>query len=221
MARSKKPSGRSERTQTPRRERIVKQIFLIVSEGETTERYYLKTFEQPWSKVLVQPEKGSAEYLVDKAIAKGKDNPFEEVWVVFDLDYDPSRGNEQYHLFTQAINKAEKAGIRVAYSIDAFELWFRLHYEPITGHLSRKQLYEDLSRRWDINYERDGKTAAFTKGIKELLEIDENASLQEAITRSERLYEERSHLPYQEQGSVTTIHLLIHNLTTEDPTQRK
>jgi hypothetical protein len=49
-----------------------------------------------------------------------------EVWCVFDMDV--KRGADEFADFDNAISKALQLGYKIAYSNDAFELWFYLHF---------------------------------------------------------------------------------------------
>jgi len=161
--------------------------FLILCEGQT-ERLYFKSFHDRGVSVEPRDPIGDRRKLVADAI-KLDDGSYDQVWVVFDLDYDPTRGKEQLADFDATIAKARKVGIRVAYSVDAFELWFVLHYTYVNSRQERSYYYNQLSKHWDMNYEREGKKAKFCLGIRELLEKDDNASQEDAIKRAKKLME--------------------------------
>jgi len=63
------------------------------------------------------------------------------------------------------IRSALKAGFKCAYSNDAFELWFTLHYNYYDQQQHRSFYYEKLSAFWNINYEKNGKLLSFYKTI--------------------------------------------------------
>jgi hypothetical protein len=215
MPRSKKPSGRSKVGRKETRSRTATNVTYIVGEGENTEKDYLESFhERGVQTVKYKFYRRSNRELVEKAIGDRKGKNYAEVWVVFDLDYDPARGDEQYEEFAADITLAHKNGIKTAYSIDAFEVWLRLHYENITTRIPRQQLYDDLSRRWNINYEEEGKNEASTKELRNRLDTDRNSDMAAAITRAKNLHDAHSALPFQDQPSITTVYQLIHNLTT-------
>jgi hypothetical protein len=73
-------------------------------------------------------------------------------------------------------------------------------------------LYRDLSKRWNIEYEKDGKREALAKGIFAKLAEDENADVKEAIRRAEKLLEASKGLPVKDQNPITTVHLLVKKL---------
>jgi hypothetical protein len=188
-----------------------KRTFLILCEGQTEADYFL-AFSNERVAVTAHDLGCAGKSLADCALQYAAEGSFDEVWCVYDLDYNASEGAGQYHRFQESLDYAARNGISVAYSIDAFELWFRLHYEVITGSIHRDQLYADLGQRWDMNYVTEGKRSAFAKTIKQQLDGDPLADVSLAIERAKQLYEERKDLPLPEQNPVTTVYLLVANL---------
>lgn len=184
--------------------------FLIFCEGQT-ERLYFKSFHNKGVSVEPRDPNGDRKQLVEDAI-NSDDGSYDQIWVVFDLDYLPAKGNAQLVEFDTTIAKAHAAGIRVAYSVDAFELWFCLHYTYVSSRQERSYYYEQLSKRWSINYEREGKKAKFCLGIRELLEKDEAASQEEATKRAKKLLKEHAGEPPHRQNPVTTVYKLVEEL---------
>ncbi len=184
--------------------------FLILCEGQT-ERLYFKSFHDRGVSVEPRDPTSDCGKLVADAI-KLDDDSYDQVWVVFDLDYNSARGKEQFVKFDAAIAEAQAAGIRVAYSVDAFELWFLLHYTYVNSRQERTYYYDQLSKRWDINYSKEGKKAKFCLGIRDLLENDENASQAEAIKRAKRLVKSHEAQPPHKQNPVTTVFELVEEL---------
>lgn len=102
--------------------------FLIVCEGEKTEPNYFKSFPKQVGKVIynIEFEGGGINTLgvVGKAIEirNKSSQKYDRVWVVFDRDsFEPNS-------FNSAILKAKANGIKCAWSNEAFELWYLLHF---------------------------------------------------------------------------------------------
>lgn len=184
--------------------------FLILCEGQT-ERLYFKSFHDKGVSVEPRDPNGDRKQLVKDAI-NSDDGSYDQIWVVFDLDYLPAKGKVQLAEFDDTILKAQAAGIRVAYSVDAFELWFCLHYTYVNTRQERTYYYEQLSKYWSVNYEREGKKARFCLGIRELLEKDEAASEEEAIKRAKRLLQQHDGMPPHSQNPATTVFELVEEL---------
>lgn len=78
--------------------------------------------------------------LVNYALVEiGKSFIYRKAWVVFDKD---DYTNEQ---FNSAIILANNNNIDVAWSNEAFELWFINHFEYLCTRISRKQLCSKLN----------------------------------------------------------------------------
>jgi hypothetical protein len=102
--------------------------FLIVCEGEKTEPNYFKSFPKQAGKIIfdIEFEGGGISTLkvVEKAIElrdKSK-HKFDRVWAVFDRD------SFKANSFNSAILKAKANNISCAWSNEAFELWYLLHF---------------------------------------------------------------------------------------------
>ncbi len=78
--------------------------------------------------VVIEPAGAVHTSVVDRALAlMEEDGDYEEVWCVFDRDKNRANPSD-VALFNSAIEKAKTNGVRVAYSNDAFELWYLLHF---------------------------------------------------------------------------------------------
>lgn len=106
---------------------------LVVCEGIKTEPNYFKSFNKKNNGVFVVELNFSGGgintiQVVDEAIrlkekAERKKQPYDIVWAVFDRDsFNPGK-------FNAAIIKAEANNIECAWSNEAFELWYLLHFE--------------------------------------------------------------------------------------------
>lgn len=116
--------------------RTIKQSFLIVCEGECTEPDYFKAFRMTAATIKVVGQAMNTTSLVNKAISirnieTAKKRCYDQCWVVFDKDDFPAND------FNRAIAMAHKNGFQVAYSNQAFEYWFLLHFNLYTGPLHR------------------------------------------------------------------------------------
>src|SRR5882762_5965439 len=108
--------------------------FLIICEGEKTEPNYFKGLKRNLPKGTVAVADMTIEgtgrntlSLVDFTIKYRKNSiqQFDRIWAVFDRD---SFTEEQ---FNNAITRAENHDINCAWSNEAFELWFLLHFQYV------------------------------------------------------------------------------------------
>lgn len=135
---------------------------------------------------------------------------YDEIWCVFDMDV--RRGEVEFSDFDNAIRQAEGLGYKVAYSNDAFELWFYLHFEYSDAEHLRTFYYEELSERFGLNYVKDGKRYDFCQKLYKLLEVHEQSSQAKALERGSSLYKEKSDLPYHHQNPVIRVFELVEEL---------
>lgn len=152
------------RTKRPHNIRkLAPDLIVIVTEGEKTEPNYFKKFPVFSKEVsvigtgmntisLIKEAEIQVEIQIDNFKEKYGEEPKETiVWCVFDKD---SFSDED---FGNAINKAKAKGYKVAYSNEAFELWYLLHFHyydmalgrddyivKLTEHLKRKYRKNDL-----------------------------------------------------------------------------
>ena len=179
--------------------------FLIVCEGEKTEPNYFKQFpENPevYDKIDIQGTGYNTVSLVNEAIrlkndARRRKEPYIEVWCVFDKD------NFSIDQFQSAISLAGNNQIRCAYSIEAFELWYILHFNFYDAALSRKQYGEKLSDLLGKTYQKNDE------GMYQLLAKRQSIAIQNA----HKLYNFQYKLPLTEQNPITTVFLLVERLS--------
>ena len=187
--------------------------YLIVCEGQT-EEWYFRKFPVATADV-VSIGVGMTNYrLVEEARKRMKEDKYDEVWCVFDMDFNPER-NGQLEDFNKAVFADNGKNFRCAYSNDAFELWFYLHYQVTEHQHLRGFYYEQLGQLWVMNYERLGKNQEFSKNIYTKLKEDPNASQENAIQRAKQLIEKHIDLTNpHEKNPITTVFELVERLNT-------
>jgi len=178
--------------------------FLIVCEGEKTEPNYFKNFPgnpEIFDRIDIHGTGYNTVSLINEAIrlkneALKRKEPYIEVWCVFDKDDFPI---DQLH---NAIILARNNQIKCAYSIEAFELWYLLHFNFYDAALSRKQYKEKLSELLRKTYQKNDAE------IYKLLLGKQNTALQNA----RKLYALQVKQPLSEQNPITTVFLLVERL---------
>ena len=126
------------------REKLVR--FLIVCEGTKTEPHYfealIKNNISTVREVTIEGEGRGTVTLVVKAheirqkLERKNAMAFDRVWVVFDKD--------DFGDFNEAIGKASKLGFQSAWTNEAFELWYFLHFEFLDAGISRSAYIEKI-----------------------------------------------------------------------------
>ena len=181
--------------------REIKQSFLIVCEGEKTEPDYFKAFRMTAATVKAVGQAMNTMTLVSKAISirdadQKRKKIYDQCWVVFDKDDFPAKD------FNQAIQFAEKNGFRVAYSNQAFEYWFLLHYNLYTVAIHRSQYKDMLTKLTGMPYSKSDGYGAVMYNL--LL-----SRQQQAIDNAETVLAEISHGNPAEEESSTTVQRLV------------
>lgn len=189
---------------------VTKKPLLIVCEGSNTEVKYFESIPASQINVKIIGGCGSKTALIKKALKLSQQEQYKgrEIWCVYDMDF---KGDQigQKEDFNNSIKKAKSKGIKVAYSNDAFELWFVLHYKRIEQAFLRFQYYDMLSTLWGINYEKQGKELQFSKSLYDRLLNDNRANQALAIERAKTLLKEHKDKTYSERNPCTTVFELI------------
>lgn len=176
-----------------------RQRFLIVCEGEKTEPYYFKKFPIPPDSIIVVKGTGAnTDRLVKETILEKSRQKYDQVWVVFDSDsFTPEH-------FNNAIYLAKTNGIHIAYSNEAFELWYVLHFFYLDTAVTREYYCQQLSRKNWLGHKYDKKS--------ETLYDELWPHQQKAIHNAKKLLEQYDPPnPISDKPS-TTVHLLVEQL---------
>ncbi len=200
--RLKRPASRDKR---PVGGKKLLRYFLVVSEGAKTERLYFEEFarELPRNMVIAHGLGDNTLNVVQKGI-RHRDNraknpflpDFDEVWAVFDLDDFPHQN------FNNAIFKCKEKGMGCAYSVEAFELWYLLHFNYMDARLHRKDYNKKLSEYLKFDYKKA------RPGMYALLKPHQ----ENALRWAEKLYKRYSHHDPAEEDPSTTVFLLVKRL---------
>lgn len=197
-----------------------RKFYLIVCEGEKTEPNYFESLKSSLPKGVLELTNididGTGKNtlsIVDEA--KKLRNKYEEkylrkidkIWAVFDKDSFPAKN------FNNAINKAEssKPKINCAWTNEAFELWYLLHFNYYNAGISREH-YQKLIEK-EINKAANWTDFKYQKNSKEMFAILNKFGNQEnAINNAEKLenlYVDRS---FSNHNPCTKVHILINEL---------
>jgi len=201
--------------------------FLIICEGEKTEPNYFNWYKNELQglkkslgryvkidgievqvarlgdDIIIEGKGKNTKSLVKEALLvvqnmvaqKDKRNKMDyQVWCVFDRDSFPAQH------FNEAIFLAQNNDIHVAYTNEAFELWYLLHYDYHDSALSRTQYQKKLSVRLGKPYQKNSATM-----YEDLQKVAINHAL-----RLLKKYGDRA--DYANHNPSTTVHLLVEAL---------
>ena len=148
--------------------------FLIVTEGEVTEKMYFEALREKLelgaaTVHVLHPGCTDAESLVQAAVRLRDEPPlrrsrgelgnrevekFDHVWVVFDTDVPQRQGQ-----LNPALQLARSEGINVALSTPCVELWLLLHFRDRPGpFLDSHAAEQAVTEAWGETYEKSKST---------------------------------------------------------------
>ncbi|MEH2191928.1 MAG: RloB family protein [Nostoc sp.] len=178
--------------------REIRQRFLIVCEGAKTEPNYFRSFRvsKNVAEIDVQGLGQNPSKLVQSAKELKKQGEYDQVWCVFDRD------SWTIEDFNNAIENAKNQGFKVAYSNEAFELWYVLHFEFLNTGIPRSDYLKKLTSLFGRTYHKNSETIYD--------ELFEKQAI--AIKNAENLLKQYNpHIPAKDNPS-TTVHLLVKEL---------
>jgi len=191
---------RKIRTRPPR-ERI-----LIVCEGERTEPNYFMAIRRalPPNVVILRIAGTGMNTisLIEEALRLNNENaitdfPYDQIWAVFDKDDFPSDD------FDNAIDKCRKHGVKPAYSNQAFELWYILHFCDRQTAMRRNEYKGKLSQYLGETYKKNDPDM--------YKKINTFGSESEAVRRASKLFCNALHPP-SSANPCTTVFKLVEEL---------
>lgn len=180
-----------------------KQSFLIVCEGAKTEPNYFKGFKLgDVCEVNIQGVGENPSKLIDSAEKFNQkrkqeiEEEYDQVWCVFDRDDWPPND------FNNAIHKAKSKGFKVAYSNEAFELWYVLHFEFLDTGIPRQDYCSKLTNHLNRKYEKNDENIYI-----ELLNKQHTA-----LRHAKTLLNQYEPVHPSKDNPSTTVHLLVEAL---------
>ena len=195
-----------------------RRYYLIVCEGEETEPNYFEAIKR-----LLPPEMvkritisgagrntlSLVEYANREVIARKKsdDPPYYKVWVVFDRDsFNPSDFDNAIAAIAGKSSKTEQW--QAAWSNEAFELWYILHFRTQAGGaLSREDYKHILECEMGRPYEKNAED------MFDLLK----PYVVKAIRRANTALRLQSGKPHHAQNPATTVQKLVRELLSYIP----
>ncbi|WP_420638781.1 RloB family protein [Candidatus Poriferisocius sp.] len=206
MAKGKKGRGLNRRSAY----RTEKRMFHIYTEGERTEKDYIRLLKQidRVSESAVLRLKASVPQplrLVQRAARDlerlDRDEARDQVWCIFDVESsnEPNEPNKCKNLL-EARNLARKNGIKVATSNPCFELWLVLHFQDHTKPVSTS----------DIQKVRHGCDGSTGKEVNAAQYMDVQR-MDEAVARAKRLQERhrREQRPFPDDNPSSGMYLFL------------
>lgn len=199
----------------------IKGRILIVCEGEKTEPNYFKAFNKMDNGVFVvdlnfggggiNTVKVVDEAIRLKAKAEKMNLPYDSVWAVFDRD------SFQPKDFNDAIFRAESRGIECAWSNEAFELWYLLHFEYRNTGMSREEYKGKIEQHINASPFSRKKNYRYKKNDeKHFEEMMKYGNMDTAIANAKRLDALYDDTRYANHNPRTWVYKLVSQLMGQD-----
>ncbi|WP_052435247.1 RloB family protein [Sulfurospirillum cavolei] len=140
---------------------------------------------------------------------------FRHKWIIIDRDKERvNGGGHSVEDFNNALAQAKRLKVNVAYSNDAFELWYLLHFNYLDSAIARDDLLTKVIEK--LQAQNASKFARLDKDTIKQVDVTEHIfeelqALQEiAIKNAERLigFHGEGHNPESDNPS-TTVHKLV------------
>ena len=145
--------------------------FLIVCEGEKTEPNYFKGFPKQVGNIVYDIELDGGGISTLKVVEKAMElrdkskQKYDRVWAVFDKDsFKPNS-------FNSAIFKAKANGIECAWSNEAFELWYLLHFHNRVTAMCRDEYKKAIEDAVNDKMLQKKKTFKYQKNAPNMYAI--------------------------------------------------
>jgi hypothetical protein len=198
--------------------KVISLSFLIVCEGKKTEPNYFRGFPKSRGSVVYELDfKGeneseknmggiSPKKVVEKAIKLQTQKKYDRVWAVFDKD--------NFKDFDAAILKAKSNNICCAWSNEAFELWYLLHFQYRNTGMPRTKYQKAIEKEVK---EKSKKPYKYLKNAADTYEILQKYGNQaQAIKWAENLSKTYINGKFSTHNPRTQVYELVMQLIGED-----
>lgn len=190
-----------------------RRYYLIVCEGEKTEPNYFEAIrkilpKEMVNRVTIEGTGRNTLSLINYAnleIEKRKQAggpPYYHIWLVFDRDsFNPDDFDNAIQCIEQKSSTSEKW--HAAWSNEAFELWYILHFRTQTGGALSREAYQDILE--------SEMGRPYKKNAPDMFELICDRTPQ-AIRRAETARKLLADQPFHSQNPATTVHRLVNQL---------
>ena len=187
---------------------------LIVANGKTEEEYFCQfPVRGQLLRVLLYPSIDNRKLLRKAIEARQKQiqekkylKDIDEAWIVIDRDsHLPNPRDKQD--FERVLQDAGDNNVAVAYSNNAFELWYLLHFKYEKDALNTEELIRRLNK--ELGKAKTGYV--YRKPAPQMYELI-HPKQEKAIQHAERLYLSNKNTPPVDANPSTTVHKLVETL---------
>lgn len=212
LKREKREAKAAKKRKENTRSKIVR--FLIVCEGERTEpNYFQALVKDQYSEVRDEKIVGEGRSTcalvkrtlqIKEELERKRELLFDRIWVVFDKD--------DFNDFNEAIKLAETYSFNCAWTNEAFELWYFLHFQYLDTGINRHDYIQKLQNEIrkhpgfeDYKYKKNDASV-----YKILNTIGNEDFAKQCAVRLRSIFEGND--DYKEHKPCTTVDLLVNEL---------
>jgi hypothetical protein len=134
--------------------------------------------------------------LVEEALELKSQEAYDQVWCVFDRD------SFLVENFNKAVELAKQKSIQVAYSNEAFELWYLLHFHYYNTGMTREDYKARLTKLLGHEYRKNSETM-----YEEIIQHQKTA-----LRNAAKLLKQYAPPNPAYDNPSTTVHLLVEQL---------
>jgi hypothetical protein len=216
LKREKREAKAAKKRKESTRSKIVR--FLIVCEGTCTEPDYFQALvKDRYSEVRDEEILGEGRSTcalvkrtlqIKEELEKKRQLLFDRIWVVFDKD--------DFNDFNEAIELSETYSFNCAWTNEAFELWYFLHFQYLDAGISRHDYIVKLQN--EIRKHPGYEEYEYKKNdiyVYKMLNTIGNEDFAKKCAASLRSFFEGDH-NYKEHKPCTTVDLLVSELEAPD-----
>lgn len=188
----------SDKYKRTKRNKIAQNDTILIVCGGKTEQIYFKKFKSDLANIVIKSKLNneSPRRIVESAIKEKNKSSYIQTWAVFDKD--------EFNDFDDAIQLAKNNNIYTAFSNQAFELWFILHYKYINHNMHRNKYKDEIKKIMSSDYNKtDEKIYNKLKN-----------KMDKAINNAKKGHQEHKLISNKpsEWESCTTVYMLVEEL---------
>ena len=145
---------------------------------------------------------------------KSGEPPYYKIWLVFDRDSFPPDHFDNTIAATTKKTIAHKCYWQCAWSNEAFELWYLLHFHNHSAGMSRTE----FRRKLESELKNIGIDRKYEKNATDMYDLLEPLQEQAIANAKDMLKnKEMQKLPHSQMNPATTVHLLVEELISYLP----
>lgn len=202
-----------------------RRYYLIICEGKETETNYFESLrtklpQEMIKRVYIKGTGANTLSLLERAKQecekryKSGEPPYYKIWLVFDHDSFPRDNFDNTIVATKRRTIAHKCQWQCAWSNEAFELWYLLHFHNHSAGMSRTEFRDKL----EAELKQLGVDRKYEKNATDMYDLLEPLQ-EQAIANAKEMLKKQTEkkIPPSQMNPATTVHQLVEELISYLP----